>query len=227
MSRNRTAPASTLALAAALLSMGACEPYRIERYERPEFYYEASEGELKDEWIAPDGTIVKFVPPSIVRDDALEAEAKGSRRQVDRDGDGKPDEVEPTPIWEEQPDGSVTMRAFLPQHVLSNMMQAMREERYGEFYDQLLAKAARDALDAEQRGQGRRAFERWCAKNRRKLMETLNRMNFGYLTSDVVLRKVGADGYRVGFTPRVASQFEFTTVDILYEQGQARLFRIR
>jgi hypothetical protein len=52
-------------------------------------------------------------------------------------------------------------------------------------------------------------------------------MNFGYLTSDVVLRKVGADGYRVGFTPRVASQFEFTTVDILYEQGQARLFRIR
>jgi hypothetical protein len=209
------------------LFAAACETYRIERYQRPQFYYEASDGELVDEWVAPDGTIVKFSSETSDATEAIEKQAVGSRRPIDRDGDGKPDEVESTPIWEEHDDGSVTMRAFVPQHVLNNFMEALRAERYDEFYDQLLARSARDMLDSQFKGQGRKAFTRWCSKNRAKIMETLNRMNFEYMSSDVILRKVGADGYRIGFTPRLASQFKYTVVDVVFEKGQARLLGVR
>ncbi len=214
-------------LAAAGLWLGGCQSYRIEHYERPQFYYEASDGELVDEWTAPDGTVVKFNSPSLEATEALEKQAEGSRRSVDRDGDGKPDEVEPTPIWEERDDGTILMRAFLPQHVLSNFMEALRMERYDDFYDQLLARTARETLDSQFKGQGRKAFAKWCRKNRSKLMEMLNRMNFEYMSSDVVLRKVGGDGYRIGFTPRLATQFKYDTVDVVYEKGAAKLVGVR
>ena len=97
---------AALAAAAAWLVPG-CQPYRIEHYDRPQFYYEASDGELVDEWTAPDGTIVKFSSSSDAADAALEKQSEGSRKEVDRDGDGKPDEVVPTPIWEEHDDGTV------------------------------------------------------------------------------------------------------------------------
>lgn len=214
------ASAGLVALAAA-----GCKPYRIEHYERPGFYYQASEGELVDEWIAPDGTVVKFSSPPTLAD-ALEKQAVGGKREVDADGDGQPDSAEPTPIWEESEDGKLKLRAFLPQHVLGNFMEAVRVERYDDFYDQLVAQRTRDNLDAQYQGQGRKAFARWCAKNRSKLMEMLNRMNFEYMSSDVVLRKVGSDGYRIGFTPRVGALFKFDTVDVVYEQGSAKLIGI-
>lgn len=220
-------PAALASATAIALCAAGCQQYRIERYQRPQYYYEASDGELKDEWVAPDGTVVKFTADGPATDDALEKQAVGSRRAVDNDGDGKPDEVQPTPIWDEQKDGTVVMRAFLPQHVLSNMMEAIRSERYGEFYDQMLSKQAREGFDAESKGQGKQAFTTWCVKHRSKLMETLNRMSFGYLSSDVLLRKMGGDGYRIGFTPRVAEQFRFTVVDVVYEKGMVRLSGVR
>jgi hypothetical protein len=208
------------------LLLGGCETYRIEHYDRPQFYYEASEGELVDEWVAPDGTVVKFNSSASASDEAIEKQSVGSKRSVDRDGDGEPDEVEPTPLWEEKEDGTVTMRAFLPQHVLGIFMEALRAERYDDVYDQLLSVDSKRALDGKYQNQGRRAFGKWCKKHRTKLMEMLNRMNFEYMSSDVVLRKLGADGYRIGFTPRLASQFAFGAVDVVYEKGMVKLVSV-
>src|SRR6187397_3030664 len=89
-------------------ALSACAPYRIEYHQRPQFYYMASEDKLSDEWTAPDGTIVKFSSaPLPSEQEALAAQAKDAMREVDVDGDGKPDAVEPTPTWEERDDGSV------------------------------------------------------------------------------------------------------------------------
>ncbi|MFO0830111.1 MAG: hypothetical protein U0572_18360 [Phycisphaerales bacterium] len=212
----------------ACVGLVACQPYRIEYHQRPEFYRQASEEELPDEWVAPDGTIVKFSSaPLPSEQEAMAAQAENRKREVDRDGDGKPDEVEPTPTWEEKEDGTVTMRAFLPADVIGNFMQSLRDERYGEFYDQMLASATRDAFAARSEGQGKKAFAAWCVKYRRRLMESLNRMGFGYLSPDVVLRKTGSNSFRVGFTPRVAEQFKFTTLDFVYENGGCRLLKIQ
>lgn len=216
------------AVVVATLCASACSPYRIEYHQRPEFYHDASAEPLPDEWVAPDGTVVKFTSgPLPSEQEALAAKAKGRTRQVDKDGDGKADEVELTPLWDERDDGSVTMRAFLPEHVIGALMQSLREERYAEFHDQLLSATTRDAFAAEANGDGRKAFCLWCAKHRRSVMETLNRMGFGYLSSDVVLRKTGPSSFSVGFTPRVAEQFKFTQVDVAYEDGMCRLVRIR
>jgi hypothetical protein len=218
---------ATLAVAAAPIVASGCEPYRVEYHKRPGFYYEAVEGELQDEWIAHDGTLVKFSRDTLPsEDDALAAKAEAAAKPVDRDGDGVPDPREPTPLWEEHDDGSVTMRAFLPQHVVGNLMRSLREERYAEFHDQLLAPDMRRQFDEQARGKGREMWIRWCRKNRRALMETLNRMTFGYMTSDVVLRQLSNDTYRLDFTPRLAPQFQFTSIDVVYNGPNASLLRI-
>ena len=212
--------------------LSGCTPYRIEYHTRPQFHYQASDVELLDEWVAPDGTIVKFSSDPLPSEQAaLAAQTTNNTREVDIDGDGKPDEIVPTPTWEENNDGTVTMRAFTPEHVIGNFMQALREERYGEFYDQMLASAARKAFE-EQAGahgtaQGKKSFADWCAKYRRSLMETLNRMGFGFLGPDVVLRKLGRNSFRVGFSPRVAAQFQFTIIEFTYENGGCRLATVR
>jgi len=203
--------------------LAGCEPYRIEYHQRPGFYYEASEVELHDEWTAPDGTLVKFSQDRLPSHEAALAAQLEKKEPVDRDGDGEPDPYEPTPLWEEREDGSVIMRAFLPQHIVGNLMRALREERYGEFYDQQLSEQARRSFDNEAGGSGKQAFARWCARHRRSLMETLNRMMFGYMKSDVILRKIGANGYRLDFTPNLAQQFKFTTVDVSYRGTEVKL----
>lgn len=233
--------------------VSACTPYRIEYHQRPQFYYQASEEELQDEWIAPDGTIVKFsTDPLPSAQEALAAQAAEATREVDLDGDGIADKAEPTPTWEERDDGSVKMRAFVPEHVIGNFMQALREERYGEFYEQMLARSTREAFASTgfasgrdggpgggerqpsatvqsnaSTNSGKKAFAKWCAKYRRPMMETLNRMGFGFLGPDVLLRKTGSTTFRVGFTPRIASQFKFTTVEVIYEDGGCRLLWVR
>jgi hypothetical protein len=219
---------AAVALGAAAAFGVGCTPYRIEYHQRPEFYQDASAEKLPDEWIAPDGTLVKFTTgPLPSEQEALAARASGRTREVDRDGDGEPDEAEPTPLWEPHDDGTVTMRAFLPEHVIGALMTSLREERYGEFYDQLVASATRTAFDASAKGEGRKAFILWCAKHRRDVMATLNRMGFGYLSPDVVLRKTGPNSFAVGFTPRVAQQFKFTELNVEYEDGMCRLVTIK
>jgi hypothetical protein len=219
-------------LASWSLLAGGCTPYRIEYHQRPEYYKDAADYELQDEWVAPDGTIVKFSSdPLPSEQEALRLKAAGSERLVDSDGDGTPDAAEPIPVWEELEDGTVVMRAYLPQHVIGNFLQAIREERYGEFYQQMLSAEAKRAFEAKGKGadaatRGQVAFTRWAVKYRRSLAETLNRIAFGYFGSDVVLRKVGKDGFRVGLTPMVAEQFKFTTVDVEYEKGQCKLARV-
>ncbi len=215
----------------ALLWLTGCEPYRVEYHQRPDFYYEASEGELKDEWIAPDGTVVKFTRDLLPSEEEalaqqLEASRKAAGPAPDKNGDGVPDEPELTKLWEEHEDGTVTMRAFLPQHVVVNFMQALREERYGEFYDQLVSVETQGECDSRSKGQGKRLFARWCVTNRRSIMETLNRMAFGYMKSDVILRKTGPSGYRIDFTPRLSQQFEFTSIDTLYEGKGMKFLRV-
>lgn len=227
MTTPHSSPIVPLVAFATLAIACGCEPYRIEYHRRPAYYQQAAEGELLDEWTAPDGTLVRFSSETTRRADALEAKSKGSKRQVDRDGDGTAETSEPTPIWSEDELGNVTMRAFLPEHVIANLMNALREERYGEFYDQMLARATRDRFESESSGKGKQAFAAWCRKHRRPLMEMLNRMAFGYLSADVVLRKTGPDSFNIGFAPRIASQFKFREMDVLYEGGGVRLAWIR
>lgn len=219
-------PRRVLFVVLALATPG-CETYRIEYHERPAFYQQASEEELLDEWLAPDGTLVKFASETVRRSQPSAAKTKDAaeRSKGGKATDEEP--TEPTPIWVEDEQGKVTMRALLPEHVIANFMSALREERYVEFYDQMLSKSTRERFEQESAGKGKDAFSRWCKRYRRPLMEMLNRMAFGYLGADVILRKTGPDSFNIGFSPRVAVQFKFRELDVLYEGGGVRLAWIK
>ena len=226
-----------LAAAAALfatLATAGC--YRVEYHVRPAYYEQAAEGELPSEVTLKDGTIVKFIDEE--KRDELRALARGEdpyakkAEPVDRDGDGKPDEpAEKAPIWQENDDGSVTMRATMPEHVIANLMQSLRQERYIEFWRQMMSERTREIAEADypQPGEAEKRFAGWARKHRKDLMATLNRISFGYLSPDVLIRKHGREAMTVELTPKVTQGggFKFTELDIRFEKGMPRLGGIR
>lgn len=229
----RRAAAVAVATFGAMLAAGC---YRVEYHVRPAYYEQASEGELPSEVTLKDGTVVKFFDEE--RRDELQALARGEdphandAKPVDRDGDGKPDEpVEKAPIWEESDDGTVTMRATMPEHVIANFMQSLRQERYVEFWRQMMSERTREIAQADYPtpGEAEKRFAVWARKHRKDLMATLNRISFGYLSPDVLIRKHGREAMTVELTPKVTQggQFKFTELDIQFEKGLPRLAGVR
>src|SRR5687768_17323117 len=100
-----TAAVCTVAVAAA----GGCKPYRVVYKERPAFYEKASASPLPDEITLDDGTVVKYRPTN-------------SNSSLGRMG---PDRLEPFEIREEHEDGSVTLRAAVPEHVIVNTLSCL------------------------------------------------------------------------------------------------------
>lgn len=220
----------------AIVSLLAAGCYRVEYHVRPAYYEQASEGELPSEVTLKDGTVVKFIDEE--KRDELRALARGEdpdarkAKPVDRDGDGKPDEpAEKAPIWQENEDGSVTMRATMPEHVIANLMQSLRQERYVEFWRQMMSERTREIAQADYPapGEAEQRFAGWARKHRKDLMSTLNRISFGYLSPDVLIRKHGREEMTVELTPKVTlgNDFKFTRLDIRFEKGLPRLAGVR
>ena len=109
------------ALAAASVIAG-CKPYRVVYQERPAFYEKASASPLPDDVTLEDGTVVKYRPTN-------------SNSSLGRMG---PDRLEPFEIREEHEDGSVTLRAAVPEHVIVNTLACLRDEEYELLYNQML-----------------------------------------------------------------------------------------
>jgi hypothetical protein len=224
-----------LPAAAIVATLAAAGCYRVEYHVRPAYYEQAAQGELPSEVTLKDGTIVKFVDEE--KRDELRALARGDdpgarkREPVDRDGDGKPDETSQSPIWQENDDGTVTMRARMPEHVIANLMQSLRQERYVEFWRQMMSQRTREIAEAElpAPGEAEKRFAAWARKHRKDLMATLNRISFGYLSPDVLIRKHGREAMTVELTPKVTQGggFKFTELDIRFEKGMPRLGGVR
>jgi len=220
---------------AAIVALLATGCYRVEYHVRPAYYEQASEGELPSEVTLKDGTVVKFIDEE--KRDELRALAPGEDpaaaepEPVDRDGDGKPDGPERAPIWLENDDGTVTMRATMPEHVIANFMQSLRQERYIEFWRQMMSERTREIAQAgyPAPGEAEKRFAFWARKHRKDLMATLNRISFGYLSPDVLIRKHGREAMTVELTPKVTQGggFKFTELDIRFEKGLPRLGGVR
>jgi hypothetical protein len=229
----RQGAAVAMATLGALLAAGC---YRVEYHVRPAYYEQAAQGELPSEVTLKDGTVVKFIDEEKQKE--LRALARGDdpaarqAKPVDRDGDGKPDAPAEKPqIWQENEDGTVTMRATMPEHVIANLMQSLRQERYVEFWRQMMAERTREIAQAQYPtpGEAEKRFAGWARKHRKDLMATLNRIGFGYLSPDVLIRKHGREAMTVELTPKVTQGggFKFTELDIQFEKGLPRLGGIR
>lgn len=196
-----------------LPALVACTPYRIEYHKRPAFYKEASEKDLPDEVVLEDGTVVRFVESDVNNTLPTGSDDAGATRISDMETRSRAN------------DGTITLRAFSPEHVLGHAKRGIREREYRVLWDQLLAERTKAAY--LENGGGFETFAEFCEENRPAMMETFNRMGFGLFSPDVVQDALGADGIRYRLHPRLAEQFVFTEFDVIREESGMKWAMIR
>jgi hypothetical protein len=222
-----------------------CETVVTEYHRRPSFYRMASDQELVDEYVDERGHRVVFVEDGPLPEEQRKIdEAAAARKEAKRlerarirseaIRAGKP--IPPEGLEPEAPkmfqarevldDGSVVMRALLPDHVLANTMTSLRNQEYIQLWEQVVAESTKREY-AEQ-GMDVEDFVRYCTRNRSELMMTLNRMSFGYYGgSDVILDRLPDLSVRMRLSNNLASQFKFREVYVVQERDGLKLAGIR
>ena len=142
-------------LVGCLLPLWGCERYRVETHARPEFFKKAAAYQLPDEMVLEDGTIVRYT-------------SQGAQSSFGRDGEqgGKPFEIR-----EEKTGGEIVLHNKLPEHVLINALNCVRNQEYQLLWDQLLATYTKEEYGKE--GQGFDQFAAFFTKERHELAGTL------------------------------------------------------
>ena len=210
--RRRTSNADAIAAVCGIALTGlvvcACSTYRVEYHKRPG-YYSAVGGPQDGQVTLDDGTVLVFTTRQATEDLSRQADGEGERFR----------------IREELDDGTIVLRALLPQHVLANTLTCLRNQEYDLIWEQLLAERTRRAY--ELRGEGYEEFEVFFSSQRNELAATLTRMLLGLARGEAYMENVGGGIVRFRLHPRVATEFRFTTAEVIGEGGGLRLLIIR
>ena len=189
---------------------GGCESYRIEYHKRPAYYRTASSRAMEDRVTLEDGTVLVFTSRDLSGDEG------------DHTGDVSSERVQ---IREELEDGTIVLRAFLPQHVLANTMTCLRNQEYELIWEQLLSEQTKRSYEA--REQGYEEFAVFFTANRLELAATLTRLMLGLSRGESFMGNVGDGVVRFYFHPRIGPEFEFKTVEVVAEGGSLKLLMIK
>lgn len=197
------------AAVAVAVAMASCGP-RVEYRVRPGF---ATREDLPDEVVLDDGTVIRYLE----LDEYLARKGALPQRTTAPVAAAASESFVP---WEETDDGRVRMQADRNELVVMLAMRAMREERYGELWDQLVSRGVRDRAAVEGGGaqEAREKFIGWCAKWRTDAMTLLNRMSFAFSTHTVVIDRIGPGLIRLRLPPQVSKEFKFKSVEIYSER---------
>ncbi len=190
--------------------VGGCESYRIEYHKRPAYYRTAGSGAMQDSVTLEDGTVLVFTSRDLSGDEG------------DQTGDVSSERVR---IREELVDDTIVLRAFLPQHVLANTMTCLRNQEYELIWEQLLSEQTKRSYEA--REQGYEEFAVFFTANRLELAATLTRLMLGLSRGESFMGNVGDGVVRFYFHPRIGSEFEFKTVEVVAEGGSLKLLMIK
>ncbi len=185
-----------------------CEEYRIEHHRRPSYYQDAAVGELPDRITLADGTVIVY-------------------ETINGAGDLKTGDVSDENVFqirEEFEDGSVVLRARVPEQVLANTLTCLRNQEYELLWEQLLSERTRRSYELQ--GKGVEDFANYFAQRRNDLARTINRMMLGIPRNEVVMENVGSGVIRIRFHPQVGRLFRFKTVDIVSEGPGLKLLMI-
>jgi hypothetical protein len=189
---------SRLPLILSAAAIAGCEPYRIEYHHRPSYYQRLTNRPLNERVVLEDGTIVVY-------------------NEADPFDDSQGEERETFSIREKLDDGSIVLRAILPEHVLANTLECIRNHEYELLWDQMLSE--RTKLAYAEQDQGVEEFAAFFRAHRRELARTLNRMLLGISTHEVVMENAGNGVTVCRFWPQVAGDFKFKQVSLVNEYG--------
>ncbi len=120
--------------------------------------------------------------------------------------------------------GRVRYQAIMPEHVLSNLIECLRNKEYAPFYEQMLADETRTAYDSVG---GVTAFEAWAEANREPLLVFLNRMGSSWAGSQVIPMQVSKLRIRYSLDKRDIPNVRFHYVEISMEHGGCRLAMVQ
>lgn len=213
-----------------VLALGGCE--RVEYIHRPSFYAEASGRPQDESWVKPDGTRVVVSSTRRASEDAkplqfmkVEILDETDEQREAREKLEKEEGIKELSAREELPDGTLILRAWTPDQVLSHLMTCLRNEEYDALYVHLLDPDVRKRWESS--GGGVEAWREFCSTNRRDLMAMLNRMTFSLLGGDVVIEKTGPSQLRTRFSARLERQFKFRSVEMHFVADGLKVTAIR
>jgi hypothetical protein len=189
----------------------ACQEQRTEYHKRPAFYKRAATGALPDEVVLEDGTIIRYR--------TTQAQSSLGRSAADARA--------PFQMRQESPEGKVILRALLPEHVVLNTLQCVREEEYQLLYEQLLSERTKQAY--EDAGKTPADCMSFFRRNRHDLAAALTRIAAGLSTEAVKISNVGDGVTRCELRPQIADPLElkFTCVDVVKEGPGLKLLMVR
>lgn len=202
-----------MSIMAIMAVAGGCETYRVEYHTRPAFYRNAASGAMNDKVTLEDGTVLVFTSRDLSGDIGDSS---------DDMGDGPSQRFQ---VREELDDGTIVLRAFLPQHVLANTMTCLRNQEYELIWEQLLAEQTKRSYEA--REQGYDEFAAFFTANRLELAATLTRLMLGLSRGESFMSNDGDGVVRFYFHPRIGPEFEFKTVEVVAEGGGLKLLMIK
>ncbi len=185
-----------------------CEEYRIEHHRRPSYYQDAALGELPDRITLADGTVIVYETINAPGD--LKSSVSGEKNAFQ--------------IREEFEDGSVVLRARVPEQVLANTLTCLRNQEYELLWEQLLSEQTKRSY--QRQGKGVEDFANYFAQRRNDLARTINRMMLGIPRNEVVMENLGGGVIRIRFHPQVGRLFRFKTVDVVSEGPGLKLLMI-
>ncbi len=136
----------------------------------------------------------------------------------------KPEAPKELKLREVERDGSITLRAAMPEHVMAHLVEAVKNHEYGPFYSQMLSDEAHQAYE---RAGGEAVFKEWAEKNRKDLLTFLNRMGANWNGAEVLTERVTALRMRYRLDRRNLPDIRFEVVEIINEHGGVRLALIR
>jgi hypothetical protein len=124
-------------------------------------------------------------------------------------------------IRERDDRGRLRVRSAMPEHVLENFSECIREREYEAIWEQMTSRESRNAM-------GRDEFVTWCDTNRTELLAFLNRMGVGWNSPDVIADVVGGPTHqRFRLHPRLRKQFRFMRLEVVYEDGGCKLHSVK
>lgn len=195
-------------LAMGLAMLSGCQTERIEYHKRPAFYYKAAMGDLPEEVRLEDGTILKY---STYDEQSSLGRSKGEAKK-------------PFLIREENEDGSITLRAILPEHILVNLLECLRNSEYELIWEQLLAEQTRQEFEAT--GGGEDGCTAFLKKNRHDLAATLTRMVAGLPAQETRFDRLADGIIRCRLRPQHVGELKYKYFDVIQEGVSLKLLNM-
>ncbi len=173
---------------------------------------------------AGDGAAVKFVEAKPPTPGWTGGPLSPSAVHVAHPGAPKPPEPEVFEPRKDHGGGRIEYRAMMPEHVLANLIESLRQREFKPFYEQMLADEARAAYDS---AGGLDAFSSWAETNREALLAFLNRMGNSWAGAEVIPQQISRMKIRYSLDKRQIPGIRFTSIDITMEHGGCRLAMVR